>query len=244
MWSHSAFRLSVLLACLGIAILALLARNGSSSTSAHRVIVARPCTPATPPLAEASWSALESLRRQLLTAMAPLAPTRYVYGTAAPEAAWLDTPASKPSLTRLPDGLWPASYEMRSWTVDPQRRSVQEDIGAEVFVFADAAQADSFFVEASSAYCHRDGVEGSASSPPQARTLTWINPDNAAQEDVFIQRGPRVYRIGVVRPKQDLAPATERQAGLERAAQIACALEDAGCTRSALKRRRSLLRRR
>ena len=230
-WTSGRLRLSLLLACLAAAIVALLAGgNGfSSSSSGNAVASGSRCAPATPSLAEASVSELRDLHASLLAMMEPLSRTRYAYGIAAPEAAWFDESPSNLKSSVLADGNWPAGFEMRSWVVDPQLTSTYEDVGADVFMFARAAQARSFFIEASSARCHRAGVEGLASRPPLAHTLTWVNPDDAAEQDVFLLRGPLVYRVAVVRP-QGRAPSTsQRQAGLARAAALACALPDAGC---------------
>jgi hypothetical protein len=224
----------LLLACLAAAILALLAGGSgfSSSSSGTAAGTGRSCAPATPPLAQASVSELRELHASLLAMMEPLSRTRYAYGIAAPEAAWFDESPSNLRSSLLADGNWPASFEMRSWVVDPQNSSAYEDVGADVFMFADAAQARSYFIQASSARCHRDGVEGSGSRPPLAHTLAWLNPDDAAEEDVFLLRGPRVYRVAVVRPQGRTQSASQRQAGLARAGALACALPDAGCPRS------------
>jgi hypothetical protein len=230
-WTSARLRLSLLVACLAAAIVALLAGGSgfSSSSSGTAIGTGHSCVPVTPQLAQASVSELRNLHASLLAMMEPLSRTRYAYGIAAPEAAWLDESPSNLRSSVLAGGNWPAGFEMRSWVVDPQLTSAYEDVGADVFMFAGAAQARSFFIEASSARCHRDGVEGSASRPPQAHTLTWVNPDDAAEQDVFLLRGPRVYRVAVVRPQGRTPSASQRQAGLARAGVLACALPDAGC---------------
>jgi hypothetical protein len=233
-WTSGRLRLSLLLACLAAAIVALLAGGSgfSSSSSGTAIGTEHSCAPVTPQLAQASVSELRDLHASLLAMMEPLSRTRYAYGIAAPEAAWLDESPSNLRSSVLADGNWPAGFEMRSWVVDPQVTSEYEGVGADVFMFADAAQAGSFFMEASSARCHRAGIEGSAGQPPQARTLAWVNPDDAAEQDVFLLRGRRVYRVAVVRPQGRTPSASQRQAGLARAAALACALPDAGCVHS------------
>jgi hypothetical protein len=233
-WTSARLRLSLLLACLAAAIVALLAGGSgfSSSSSGTAIGAGRSCAPAPPPLAQASVGQLRDLHASLLAMMEPLSRTRYAYGIAEPQAAWFDESPSNLRSSLLADGDWPAGFEMRSWVVDPQLTSAYEDVGADVFMFAGAAQARSYFTQASSARCHRDGVEGSSSRPPLAHTLAWVNPDDATEEDIFLLRGPRVYRVAVVRPQGRTPSASQRQAGLARAAALACALPDAGCVHS------------
>jgi hypothetical protein len=236
-WTSGRLRLCLLLACLGVSIVALLSNvRVFSSSTGDAIASGQLCMPATPPLTEASVSQLKELHAGLLEMMAPLARARYAWGTVTPAEAWSDEqPSGLRSAVhsgRPAKWLWPASFEMRSWTVDPQLTSALEDVGADVFMFANSAQARSFFMEASNARCHRDGVEGSAPQPPEAHTLAWVNPDAAAEEDVFLLRGPRVYRVAVVRPQGRTPSASQRQAGLARAATLACAFPSAGCEHS------------
>jgi hypothetical protein len=242
-WTNARLRLSLLLACLAAAIAVLLAGGSGFSSSSSGTAIGTPhsCVPVTPQLAQASVSELRDLHASLLAMMEPLSRTRYAYGIAAPQAAWLDESPSNLRSSVLADGNWPAAFEMRSWVVDPQLKSAYEDVGADVFMFAGAPQARSFFIQASSARCHRAGVEGSASRPLLARTLTWVNPDKAAEEDIFLLRGPRVYRVAVVRPQGRTPSASQRRAGLARAAALACALPDAGCDLSRTARHQPML---
>jgi hypothetical protein len=237
-WTSGRLRLGLLLACLGVSIVAVLS-NGArvfSSSTRNAIASGHFCVPATPPLAEASVSQLKELHAGLLAMMAPLARSRYAWGTVTPDAVWSDeSPSALRSVARSSrpgEWQWPASFEMRSWTADPQLTSARDDVAADVFMFADPLQARRFFTEASSARCHRDGVEGSPPQPPQAHTLAWVNPDNAAEEDVFLLRGHRVYRVVVVRPQGRTPSASQRQVGLARAVALACALPSAGCERS------------
>ena len=63
--------------------------------------------------------------------------------------------------------------------------------------------ARKFFDLAASRRCHRDGAPRATALPPAARELAWTNPDDAAQEDVFLLRGRRVYRVAAVRLRAD-----------------------------------------
>jgi hypothetical protein len=155
--------------------------------------------------------------------MRPLARARYAWGVVPAEVAWSDN-APQGIRASEREGLWPASYEMRSWTIDPQLSPELDDVVADVFVFTDPVQAHRFFAEATSPRCHLDGIARATSEPPQASNLIWVNPDNATQEDVFLLRGARVYRISDVRPAR-----SSWQPGVSRVNVLACALAQASC---------------
>ena len=196
--------------------------NGGATASAS-------CVPTTPPLESVPLGTIADLRAELRTVMAPLALNPYAWGIVSPDGAWLDNTPLNLHASQLTDQRWPASYEIRSWTPDPQLAPRQDDVAADVFMFASPGQARRFFTEASGARCHRDGVERPTSRPPQGRDLTWVNPDGVAQDDVFLLRGRRVYRVTVVRPQVRMTTAPERQAGTALANGLACALPGAGC---------------
>jgi hypothetical protein len=169
------------------------------------------------------------LRASVLAVMAPLARSRYAFGSVSPEDAWSD---ELPQALSSPSagGSWPASYEMRSWVTDPQLAPQHDDIVADVFQFADREHARQFFAGASVARCHRKGTSPHASQPPQARDLVWINPDGVTQEDVFLLRGRRVYRVSNVRPPAHPS-SHQQQTGARRVDALACGLPDAQCSR-------------
>jgi hypothetical protein len=123
-------------------------------------------------------------------------------------------------------GRWPASYEIRQWS------GAGDNVATDVFEFADVQQAQRFFADAGASRCHRRGRSSSAAEPPNAQILTWVNPDNAAQSDVLLLRGTRVYRVAVVRGNAQPALPAARAAKLTvaTAARLACELPDAGCT--------------
>jgi hypothetical protein len=232
-WLGKRVRLPVLVTCLGIAIFALLTSHSSilSPTSASSAAAPATCGPPTPPpLRKVSGRQLEALRASLLIVMARLSRSRYEWGTVSPEVAWTDNSPQSISASET-DGLWPASYEMRSWVTDPLLAPERDDIAADVFLFADSAHARRFFAEATGTRCHRHGTEQPASEPPYARNLIWVNPDGVTQEDVLLLRGPRVYRIVDVRPTT--RSSAEQQAGVSRVNALACALADANCVTQA-----------
>ncbi len=235
-WSARRIRLPVLIVCLGIAVFALLGgRRGillpGSGSSAASTSWCVPVIP--PPLRQVSLRQLGSLRASLVPVMEPLARSRYAWGVVPAEVVWTDNPPRRIGASEI-DGGWPGAFEMLSWTTDPQLAPQLDDIGAAVFLFASSAQASRFFAQATGTRCHRDGTERAAARPPQARNLIWVNPDGPTQEDVFLLRGPRVYRIADVRPenRSHRSSNAAQQAGVARVNALACTLPDANCPRS------------
>jgi hypothetical protein len=222
-WAGSRARLSALLTCLVLALLGLLHdRAGVFSSAGEPSPSWRRCIPLVPPLATVDFPGLYSLRESLLGVMAPLNRVRYAAGTVSTEVAWSDNSPVRLRSSRLEGGLWPASYEMRTWA------GGGEDIVVDVFQFATAGQARSFFEQAASARCRQAATEREASRPPRARNLVWVNPDGPTQEDAYVVRGPRVYRVGEVRSERQPA-GVEQQAGVSRVDTLACALPGAAC---------------
>ncbi len=246
-WANGRIRLPSLLACLVLAVFALLAHDGHllsagasnqagsagegtiSSTGAARRIAAKAfCVPRTPPLMSVSWSEIRNLRRELLTVMAQQAQSRYAWGAVPTADAWRDDAPSRLASNVLPNGLLPASFEMRSWAVNPRLATLGDDVVADIFMFANSERARRFFTLASSVRCHRDGVARDSSRTPKVRDLTWVNPDAVPQEDAFLLRSRYVFRIGIVRPRNSL---TATAAGVSEANALACALPHGGCRR-------------
>jgi hypothetical protein len=232
-WAGQRVRLAVLLVCLAAAIVLLLdtrtsllgaaAIGGGNAQGASTASTW--CAPrGLPALTDADPEALIALRAGLLRVFALYGGRRYAGGIATPGDMWSDDLPLRLRSSRLAGGLWPAGYEMRWWTRD-------YDVGADGFVFGGSRQAREFFQVAASTDCHRDGVLWPAFSPPQARNLTWVNPDLARQNDVFLLRGSRVYRIAAVRLRG--APAetvqAQRRTGARLLDALACVLPDAHC---------------
>jgi hypothetical protein len=225
-WARSAVRLAVLLACL--AALAGVAADryigsASGSSSASSCVSAR-----LPSVAALDVYRLAELRAGLLGVVARAGGSRYAAGTAEPRAPWSDNPPAPPGQTRAAGGTWPGAYEIRQWS------SEGDNVASDAFEFADRSQAARFFDAASAARCHRAGASSSAIEPPQARVLTWLNPDAAQQADVLLLRGTRVYRVAVVRGARlpRLSPAMTRKVTVATASRLACELPAAGCTRA------------
>ena len=231
-WADQRVRLTTLLVCLGAAVIALLGTRTSlpgavglgGSGSAEGASTW--CAPrGLPTLASADRGELLQLRDGLLRVFDVTGGRGYTGGVVTTEDMWSDDSPLGPRASRLADGRWPAGYEVRWWT-----RAY--DLVADVLVFGSTRQARELFAEAASTDCHRDGVQRPAARwLPQARNLTWVNPDHVRQSDVFLLRGRRVYRVAAVR--LDDAPAetarAERRTGAEIADALACALPRTGC---------------
>jgi len=225
----------VILSCVWIAVLVaagsrnhalLTQRTGGSSGSAATAVSTACETSAPQPLLAAGQ--FSQLRAHLLGAMSRPGTRDYVQGEVPASVVWSD---DQPAVDdRVADGLRQAGYEIRQWAPDPQwGPSYPDDIGADVFQFATPSQALRFVEEAPS--CHREGAGEGAVRPPGARNLTWVNPEGLTQEDVFLRRGPLVYRIADVRPQRASEEPTrgEREVGTATVDALACALPGVHC---------------
>lgn len=227
-WARPGVRLAALLACLAALIGVAADRyvgsaSGSSSAGSSSCVSSH-----LPTVAEVGVYRLADLRAGLLGVVARAGGSRYAAGTAEPSAPWSDAPPQPPGRTRGADGRWPAAYEIRQWS------SEGDDVASDAFEFTSDSQASRFFDEASKARCHRAGASSSAIDPPQARILTWVNPDQAPEADVLLLRGTRVYRVVVVRGdrRPRLSPAQTTKVTVATASRLACELPGAGCTRA------------
>jgi hypothetical protein len=221
-------RLAALLVCLAALVGVAVERYaGTASGTASGSDSASSCVPKSlPSLAEVDVYRLADLRAGLLGVVARAGGSRYAAGTTEPQALWSDASPEPPGRTRGADGRWPAAYEIRQWS------SEGDDVASDAFEFTSDSQAARFFDEASKARCHSAGASTSALEPPQARVLTWVNPDAAAEADVLLLRGARVYRVVVVRGARlrRLSPAMTKKVNVATASRLACELPDAGCT--------------
>ncbi|MFZ1156092.1 MAG: hypothetical protein WAN93_14440 [Solirubrobacteraceae bacterium] len=229
-WISKQARLSALLACLGLAVLGLAISSTNIFSGNNAVLASFPagCPPAVAPVVNVRLGQLAQLRASLLPTIVPLGGRRYAAGIVTPDSMWSDDPPQKLILSRSASGGWPAAYEVRQWAGDG------DDVAADVFLFAGPAQAHGFFDQASSASCHHAGIQPPTSQPPQARNLVWINPDGFSQADVFLVRGPRVYRIADVRPQHPgVQSIAVQRAGVSTVDALACAIPGARCNRTA-----------
>lgn len=228
-WSlrHRVF-IGVLVGCLVYAV----------SFVVHAVRYSVMCVPGSPALVRLPASELTQLRGDLTAAMARADGKVYAFGWVPASVIWTDEPPEGESLHLSADGLGPASYEIRQWAPDPEwGAKARDDIGADVFAFNTPAEATLVFDEATSARCHRSGVERPAPAPPNARSMIWVNPDAATEEDVYLVRGRFVYRIVDVRPAGGVERPTwnpAQRVGVWTVARLACSLPNADCSAASL----------
>jgi hypothetical protein len=178
---------------------------------------------AAPPVENVSRATLQGLREDLRGVMFDRDRRLYEQGLISSSNAWSDDePGTHLSLP--PSPIDPGAYELRWWAANG------DDVVTDVFVFAGASRARDFFELASSARCRQLGAAFAASSPPGGRDLVWRNPDRFAQEDVYLLRGQRVYRVSVVRAGagSGVTPAG-RRAAFALVNGLACALPGAAC---------------
>jgi hypothetical protein len=116
----------------------------------------------------------------------------YEQGLVDPGMAWTD---QEPSMQPLvgSKGRVPAGYEIRWWA------PTGHNVTAAVMLFADPSSARSFVALASSTRC-RSASTSAAAPLPTGRNLEWRNPYGYVQQDLFLVRGSRVYRLAVVPP--------------------------------------------
>ena len=149
--------------------------------------------------------------------------TSDMQGLQQPMAAWTDgypttDPTGVPSTT-----VESAGYEIRWWS--PK----QDNQVADLFVFANANDAGLWVREAASTRCRRHAASYPLSQPAGARALVWKNPLGVQQADIFFSRGNRAYRMVEVPPGVEASASADVYLLLQRAQQLACRLNDAGC---------------
>lgn len=177
-----------------------------------------------PSVTGVSRSHLAGLRRDIRRVISVEPGLRpYELGPSDSIAAWSDAEPGTSSV--LPHGSSnQGGYEMRWWMRN------RDDLVADAWVFADTGQAQDFFKRAYSAKCRTASTAVAASFPPGGRDLEWRNPEGYAQEDLFLLRGRRVYRVSVVKAGVGgSATAADRKAAFSLVNDLACALPLAGC---------------
>ena len=222
-------RLTLLLALLTALVgYVLAARTGAfdttTDTAGVAVSTAADCpAQSAPPVETVSRATLRGLREDLRGVMFGRGRRLYEQGPVASSYAWSDNEPGKRK--SLPPGLSdPGGYELRWWAAD------NDDVVGDVFVFADTSQARDFFERASSARCRTASATHAAASPPGGRDLVWRNPDGFTQEDVYLLRGRRVYRVAVVLAGASSGSTTaSRTTAFSLVNGLACALPTAAC---------------
>jgi hypothetical protein len=148
--------------------------------------------------------------------------TPYEQGVIGEDAAWTDM---EPGNGGVPiSGEQPGGFEMRWWT------GGRDDVVGDIFLFKNAADAKHYLELAISTECRSKASQRPALFPPGAHNLEWSNPFSYAQQDVYLQRGPRVYRVSVVQPGvHSTVSAAMRLQGFHLVNQLACDLPGTGC---------------
>ncbi len=220
---HRRVRLVVLLGVLAALVVFLLVRGGSSTPSVSVAACAN--EKAAPEVRRVGPAALSPLREELDRLVPDRIARLYEEGTVHARAAWSDSEPSPPSVS--PAALRPDAYEMRWWAPNG------DDVVGDIFVFADAAAARRYLDLATSTSCRTKASRAPGTTTPGAVNLSWLNPDGAAQADVYFARGPRVYRLAD-------APAGQRGGGIRPGSLarafatldvLGCLLPHSGCRR-------------
>jgi hypothetical protein len=224
--AHKRVRLAVLLTCLGALVLYALATrtdllHGDEGVAQGSAVTGLGvCSGRTPSVVNVGLWQLAELRASLLQVSVLIGGRRYAEGAVSGENAWSDEPPQSvgSSAASLSGG-----YEVRWWA------SNGDDVVADVFQFAGPRQARGFFRSATNPRCR---YSGTVSVPPWllvARNLVWVNPDRFTQEDVYVVRGSRVYRIADVRARNGRRPRLERRIAFLIVDSLACILPEADC---------------
>jgi hypothetical protein len=214
-------RLALLLAALAsLAAYALMARAGPfgfDGSATGEVVSGCPSEQA-PALASVSRTQLLAFRAGLdrMTASSDPGLRPYEEGLVPATSSWTDAePAA--GVSRLESGRWPAGYEVRWWL------GSGDDVVADVFVFASSAQARDFSRLVLRPGCGSSRLVSAAAVPPGAHNLEWRNPLGFAEEDVYLRRGRRIYRVAVVKAGADgKASAGARRAAFTQIDALAC----------------------
>ncbi len=232
LWTDARWRLAVLLVLLGLSILAALGTrtglfNPTGGTKEALGYFAKGCPGHEAPEVTSTSSAhLAKLSDILSRLIGTKYGQPYEQGIATSDRVWSDNSPMPLSSTGKSAMHPPAGYEIRWWV---RRRN---DIVADVFEFATAAQAQDFLMRATNTRCRHDGVTRRAPFPQHAYNFLWINPDNATEQDVFLASGRRVYRVVDVRatqPRPIRSRRFEQEIGTLTADILACKLPGANC---------------
>jgi hypothetical protein len=227
--TYGPVRLTLLLGLLTLlAVYAMAARTSvfgtTGATAGRDPGLAADCPSQSVPSVElVNRATLRGLREDLRGVMFGRERRLYEYGLAAPGDAWSDAEPGK-HLVLPPGSSDPGGYELRWWAAG------NNDVVADVFVFAGTNRARAFFERASSARCRMASMTLAAPFPPGGRDLVWRNPDSFPQEDIYLLRDQRVYRIAVVLAGAgSTSTATSRKIAFSLVNELACALPEAGC---------------
>jgi hypothetical protein len=211
--------LALLLACLA-GLIAYIAWPGASAPKLAACVGGH----GAPEVRRVPARYLSGLRESVARVVPERLARLYEEGTILAQSAWSDEEPSPPSVS--PTAKRPAGYEMRWWAPNG------DDVVADVLSFASPRAAGRFVALASSERCRVHARRHAPAGPPRVSNLTWLNPDGAAEADVYMRRGSRVYRIADAPAGQHLG--SVRAGTLQRTVAtvdaLACLLPGARCS--------------
>jgi hypothetical protein len=175
-------RLGVLLACLA-GLIAYIAWPGASSPKLAACVGGH----GAPEVRRVPAGYLSGLRESVAQVVPERLARLYEEGTILAQSAWSDEEPSPPPVS--PAAKRPAGYEMRWWAPNG------DDVVADVLSFSSARAAGMFIALAGDEHCRVHARSHAPAGPPRVSNITWLNPDGAAEADVYMRRGSRVYRI-------------------------------------------------
>jgi hypothetical protein len=147
----------------------------------------------------------------------------YEEGFVGTAAAFSDQEPTMQPISTSDEGV-EAGYEIRWWT--PSRH----DVVADVWAFEDANSAGEFVDQATSSRCRTAARETMAPAPDGGVNLEWRNPFGFMQQDLYLQRGARVYRLSVVVPGAPDHPVIPvRREGFKLVDALGCELVGLSC---------------
>jgi hypothetical protein len=225
--SDARLRLALLLAVLaGLGYYAV-GHGPWSGGGGEDAVASSPCASAEiPQLATVSAPQLSDLQEELAARVARTErPDVYEQGRVGTDVAWSDNYPDG-EIDWDPDATSPAGYEIRWW-------SAVANHGIDVWEFSDEGEAETYFRSASSTACRRSAVAQWALQPTGSRNVEWLNPEGVMQEDLFLLRGERVYRVAFVRKwAGPISTPAKRQERFSRLNRLGCVLF--GCARESV----------
>jgi hypothetical protein len=212
-------RLGMLLACLA-GLIAYLAWPGASTPKLAACVGGH----GAPEVSRVPAHYLSGLRESVARVVPERLARLYEEGTIIAQSAWSDEEPSPPPVS--PAAKRPAGYEMRWWAPNG------DDVVADVLSFASPKAAGRYVALAGAERCRMHARRHAPAGPPRVSNLTWLNPDGAAEADVYMRRGSRVYRIADAPAGQHLGRV--RAGSLQRTVAtvdaLACLLPGAHCS--------------
>jgi len=207
-------------ACLAGALAILLAHGGSGTPASQR---AGECSGrGAPQVILMAPTQLGPLRAAVARVLPERVGRLYEEGTIVSADVFSDSSPAGPAVN--PTQRRPGGYEMRWWAPNG------DDLVADVLVFSSPQTAERFLELASAPRCGESLPAGPAGRPPLARNLAWTNPDKAAEADVLLVRGSRVYRVADAPAGQVPGRTPDLSRALRTVDSLACLLPDAHCS--------------